>query len=472
MRRCGGGTIRAWFQISVLAVSISAVCAAPGFAQTCEDRNPPHAVSLLLRLQSYCENYDVPYTFDLYGLATVAGDEAIPALRKIAAWPTDTATGYYCQRWVSAARIALAKLGDKEYRDALDHAAQHPKNRFPPLGELTIVGDDGALRTLIEYLVSHANDPAMYHDFGDYGSDTRDGLLQEIDTIRRRRRLPGLPNANYSPEGVAQWKDYLERHKDAQLTFPVYRNVSDPYLQCLARKVDWGYPDAILAIAAFGGESALPILRQFPTPSPGDPMGFASAYGTLFERPGLWANVQGNTQVALAQLGDREMFDQIASELSGKYAYEAVRKLEFIGGKQAVGALIHSLDMTEEAARKLQNLETPQRAYLPIWRASSIGVQGEIEQETCTPFSSHPYQECVMGVLALMVKDPPLPANAKMSNENIRTWKDWWEKKRTKRFSCKNPSTRLNDGRRSWLREACSNSRASLQILQMWRELR
>jgi len=158
-RRC------AWLQIAILAVAISAVCAAPALAQTCEDRNPPHAVALLRRLQSYCENYDVPYSFDLYGLAAVAGDEAIPALRKIAIWPTDTPTGIYCQRWVSAARVALAKLGDKKSREALDQWLQDPKRQYPPIGELAIVGDDGALRTLIEYLVAHANDPAMYRDF-------------------------------------------------------------------------------------------------------------------------------------------------------------------------------------------------------------------------------------------------------------------------------------------------------------------
>lgn len=439
MKACSVATVHAWLQIITVAVSISSVGAAPALAQTCDDRNPPHAVALLLRLQSYCENYDVPNSFDLYGLAAVAGEEAIPALRKIAAWPTETGTGYYCQGWVSSARTALAKLGDEKYRDALDQAMQDPKNRYPPLGELAIVGDDAALRTLIEYLVVHANDPTMYHDFGDYGSDARDGLLQEIDTIRRRRRVPDLPTANYSPEGVAQWKEYLERHKEVQLTFPVYPNVSDPYLKCLARKVEWGYPDAILAIAAFGGDSPLPILRQFPRPSAGDPMGFAAAYGTIFERRGLWANVQGNTQVALAQLGDREMFDQVVSELSGKYAYEAVRKLEFIGGKQAVDALIHSLDMNEEVARKLQNLETPEKAYLPIWRASPIAVQGEIEQETCTPFSSHPYQACVMGVLGLMVKDPPLPANARMSKENIQIWKDWWTKNKDQAVFAQKP---------------------------------
>jgi hypothetical protein len=118
-------------------------------------------VALLLRLQSYCENYDVPNSFDLYGLAAVAGDEAIPALRKIAVWPTDTPTGNYCERWVTAARIALAKLGDKKYRAALDEAMQGPQNRYLPLGDLGVVGDDRALRTLIEYLVVHANDPAI-----------------------------------------------------------------------------------------------------------------------------------------------------------------------------------------------------------------------------------------------------------------------------------------------------------------------
>src|SRR5271155_4711479 len=117
-------TVQALIRVIAVAVCISSAGVAPVVAQTCEDQNPPHAVALLLRLQSYCDNYDVPYSFDLYGLAAVAGDEAIPALRKIAEWPTDTGTGYYCQRWVKSARIALAKLGDKKYREALDQWLQ------------------------------------------------------------------------------------------------------------------------------------------------------------------------------------------------------------------------------------------------------------------------------------------------------------------------------------------------------------
>lgn len=50
--------------------------------------------------------------------------------------------------------------------------------------------------------------------------------------------------------------------------------------------------------------------------------------GSISEQRGVWASIQGNTQVAMAQLDDQEMFDQIVSELSNKTAYEAVRKLE------------------------------------------------------------------------------------------------------------------------------------------------
>lgn len=101
----------AWIFGTILAVSLASVFLAPAVAQTCEDRNPLHAVALLGRLQGYCERNDVPWSFDLFGLASVAGEEAIPALRKIAAWPIDRESGNRCQEWVALARIALAKLG-------------------------------------------------------------------------------------------------------------------------------------------------------------------------------------------------------------------------------------------------------------------------------------------------------------------------------------------------------------------------
>src|SRR5271156_1626328 len=134
-------TVQALIRIIVVAVCISSAGVASVLAHPCEARNPPHAVALLLRLQSYCENYDVPYSFDLYGLAAVAGDQAIPTLRKIAPSPPDTPTGIYGPRWVSSARIALAKLGEEKNRDPLDDSQQEPKHPHPPVGDLPNVGD-------------------------------------------------------------------------------------------------------------------------------------------------------------------------------------------------------------------------------------------------------------------------------------------------------------------------------------------
>jgi hypothetical protein len=430
MRSSGSGCTCAWTYIAILAVAVGSVISKPAFAQTCEDRNPPHAVALLGRLRSYCEDNAVPYpyTFDLYALASVAGEDAIPALRKIASWPLDSLPGSRCPQWVAASRDMLAKLGDESWRSSLDAQLGKPETAHNALASLSFVGDDRALLALIHYLVDHAEDPAMVQDFGDYSVDSRDGFLQEIDSIRRRRLVPGLPTADYSPGGIAQWKDYLAKYEGRKLTFPVYPHVSDPYLQCLARRVEWGYPDAILAIAASGNNSAASILRQFPSPTQNALMGFAQS--SPFSNLRHWSLIQGNVQVALAQLGDREMFDRIVSELGGAFAYESVRKLEFLGGKPAVDALVNALSVPDEVVEKARSKACGQSIncygggeipWKPIWTVTPTAV--EIDRETCL---TERYHACLIGVLALMVENPPLPSTAPATPENIQKWKDWW----------------------------------------------
>jgi hypothetical protein len=397
----------------VLVMSLSG--AAAGIAQTCEDRNPPHAAALIDQIRFSCERDDIPYSADVYGLAAVGDKDAVPALRKLAAWPTDKGPGLRCLAWVNMARVALAKMGDENYRGALR------------LGEASFIGDDRALTDLIEFLIAHAKDPSMYHNFGDYGSDARDGLLVEIDLIRRRRRVPDLPLADYSDAGIAQWKAYLEKSKGRQMTFPAYQEVADPYLRCLARRVDWGFADAILAIAANGGDTALPILRKFTPPWKPEMMGYV---GSAPLNPNFTL-IQGNLQVALAQLGDQEMFGQIVAELGSGTAYQAVRKLEYLGGKRSVGALIKALDFSEEAVEIARARDCATRTYCypdarlqwkQIWKLKRDGQ--EIEREVCLGTDFH---TCVVGVLGFMVKDPPLPPGAPATPENIRTWKQWWE---------------------------------------------
>ncbi|MGC2792222.1 MAG: hypothetical protein WA899_09395, partial [Candidatus Sulfotelmatobacter sp.] len=210
---------RPWLLIAVFILAGQLLSGPEAIAQTCEDDNPWQAAALIDQIRTSCERNNVPYGADIYGLASVADREAIPALRKLAAWPTDKAPGAGCQGWVVAARAALVKLGDEDYRAGLD------------LSFLSFVGDDRALAALVEFLIAHAKDPAMLQDFGDYEVDRRDGILKDIDTIRRRRRAPDLPTADYSDAGIAQWKAYLEKRKGQQLTFPAYPIVDDPYLR-------------------------------------------------------------------------------------------------------------------------------------------------------------------------------------------------------------------------------------------------
>jgi len=383
----------------MLSAALGSVTA---MAQTCDNWSPEQFADSIAQIQKSCEHNQMPYTADVFALASIGDKQAIPALHKLADWPTDKDGGAVCQAWVRAARLALAKLGNDDYRAGLQ------------MQDISFIGDDRALTELIEFLIAHANDPAMYQWYGDYGVDQRDAILSDIDTIRRRRLVPDLPVADYSDAGIAQWKAYLEKHKGHQMTFPAYAETTDPYLQCLARRVDWGHPDGILAIAAKGGDSARQLLQHFPNLGKPEAMGFAvtSPFGSF-----RWTEIQGNLQVALAQLGDEEMFEQIVAGLHGASAYASVRKLEFIGGKRAVDTLVKALDNPGNVVR------TAQPSYKPIW--GTVPYSSQVDLETCATETFH---GCLVGVLGFMVKDPPLSPGADATPENIRKWKDWWAK--------------------------------------------
>jgi hypothetical protein len=402
----------------MLAASLMLIAAfgsVTAIAQTCESWSPEQLAESIEKIQASCQHNQMPYTADVLALASIGDKQAIPALRKLADWPTDKDGGAVCQGWVNAARLALAKLGNDDYRAGLR------------MQDITFIGDDRALTELIEFLIAHAKDPTMYQWYGDYGVDMRDAILSDIDTIRRRRLAPDLPVADYSDVGIVQWKAYLDKHKGHQMTFPAYAEATDPYLKCLARRVDWGYPDAILAIAAKGGDSARQLLQHFPNSGKPEAMGFAvsSPFGDRRK------SIQGNLQVALAQLGDDDMFQQIVAGLNSGAAYASVRKLEFIGGKRAVDTLVNALDVSEEAVQEARRIECGpwtycypnEQGYKPIW--GTVPYSSQIDLETCETETFH---KCLVGVLSFMVKDPPLRPGADATPENIQKWKDWWGK--------------------------------------------
>jgi hypothetical protein len=174
-------------------------------------------------------------------------------------------------------------------------------------------------------------------------------------------------------------------------------------------------------------------LRQFPRLEEPEAMGFAQS--TPFSAH--WADIQGNLQVALAQLGDDDIFGQIVAELSGATAYESVRKLEFIGGKRAVDALVKALDVPEEVVQKARK-QGPgcgngpafcharwRDFYKPIW--STVAYSAQIDRESCYAGTFH---ECLVYVLGKMVKDPPVAPGAEATAQNLAKWKEWWAKNR------------------------------------------
>ncbi len=420
----------------------------PASAQNCTVSNPQLAVAVLEKVLDACSSPDEVQAMQMkYGhdvilvQASIAGKLAIPVLRVFAALPKNNECT--SSTFGAAARTALAKFGDESAYAAIKKQwAQQRISAYP--ANIDFIGDDWALQTLIESLIEHVNDPRMRVQFGpsDAPYDGRKGLLAQIRGIARRHVVPDLPDADYSPSGIAQWKAWLEKYKGLHVSKPVFESVSDPYLQCLARRVEWGHPDAILDIATFGGPSAEAILKQFPAPHAGEVMGARELFPEILQnedgRPDLYSQIQGNLQAALLRFGDQTIAAQVATELNEMPIYpgyyfplEAIRKLRFAGGKTAVGILIDGLGNSNRMGQDAQkNFDACLGRVMPLNQPSS--EQKEAAQKACSGFFSWPDRRTgfILTALAEMVKDPPLPANAPPSPESAQKWKDWWARNR------------------------------------------
>ena len=378
---------------------------------------------------------------DFYTAAQVAGPRAIPVLRKIASLPQDSE----CSGSLDMTRVALAKLGDERTYTAMkqEWSGEIPSPYLGGLGSFAEVGDDWALFTLVEYLIEHANDPRMHAEIGpsDAPYDGQTALLEEIQDIARVRRIPELPEADYSPAGIVKWKAWLKKYKGRRFERPVSENVADPYLQCLARRVEWGFPDAMLEIATSGDKSARSVLQKFPAPAAGQPLGARDLFPEILRyedssMPNRYRQAQGNLEAGLAKIGDQQMLNQIATELTGFPYYldfapvEAVRKLKFIGGRRAVDILIGALGnlkgMELEGEKNFEQCIEPS-VYSGLHRTpeEEAFVRKQCDRDR---YFSHVRNTnaLLMMTLAEIVSNPPLPSDAPATPDNIREWKDWW----------------------------------------------
>ena len=444
------GLVQVSRRIAILILIAVGCLAAPLSAQNCTASNPQLAVSVLQTVLATCSSYDdfqamgYKYGYDVILVqASVAGNLAIPVLRQFASLPKHNACTF--SSFDAAARTALAKLGDENAYAAIKQEwAQHRAGPYP--ARIDFIGDDWALQTLVEFLIQHANDPRMIEEHGpaDGPYDYRSGILKEIRGIARRHVVPDLPDADYSPSGIAQWKLWLGKYKGQHLSTRVFESVSDPYLQCLARRVEWGHPDAILDIATFGGPSAEAILKRFPAPRSGEVMGARELFPDILLnenglRPETDSEIQGNLQAALLRFGDQRVAFQVATELNsfalfpGYFPFEAIRKLRFAGGKTAVGVLVDGLGSANRTSQNAQKDFDACLARVAQLKEPS-NEQKESAQKECAGllYWAERRTTLILSALAEMVKDPPLSPDAPPTAESSQKWKDWWAKNRDK----------------------------------------
>ena len=302
-------------------------------------------------------------------VAAVAGEKAIDELRKFTdekKYPDISGT----------VRGSLAKLGDDAIlevsRDSLREHEVYKISSIVPI--LKNIGDERAVRMVMEYLVENQDGNAQIFR-----------IAEGMRIVAQKRHVPTIPSLNgrekTEKEYINEWVQWWEQNKDAPVGRPVYESVDNPYLRCLARKVEWGTPNAFRSIADYGGAEAEATLRKFPRP--------ASAYYPL-------GSFHGDLNAALAKMGDQHEFDGIVDDLrrTPPVSGDPIAKLRYIGDKRAVKALIDVLDVTyDEKVAKAR-------------------------------------YKAILNALAKMVQNAPLGYGAEPTEDNFNIWKKWWKTKR------------------------------------------
>ena len=311
-------------------------------------------------------------------VAAVAGEKAIDELRKF----TDEKKYPDISGTVS---VSLAKLGDDAAFSVIKENSRKKNEVYGRI--LTVVpilqnvGDERAIRAVMEYLVENQDDKDVpVHS-----------IAEGMNIIAQKRHVPKIPSRNgrekTDKEYINEWVQWWERNKDAPVGRPVYESVENPYLRCLARKVEWGIHGALLSIANYGGAEAEATLRKFPSPPP-------DAYNRAF------GSFLGNLNVALAKVGDQQEFDKIVDDLISQPNHDnPFDKLRYIGGLRAVGALVDALGFIYDERSSGKDINK--------W-----------------------WHKSVLNTLARMVQNAPLGYGAELTEENYNIWREWWETKK------------------------------------------
>jgi hypothetical protein len=328
----------------------------------------------------------------IFRYAAISGELVAPSLQRL------SKTGMKVDSIPGAAQVSLARLGDTNSLGELEKELNDPESSYETVPKLVRVGTDRAVSLLMSFLIAHISDDSLHHHFGDYGSDLRFKLIASLS--EQLQIGPILPAGVFSVY-FSDWLTWWDQNKGKPITLSISADLHDPYLQCLARKVEWGFPDAIFDMTGTRDPQVIPVLRLL------------ARFGNPKRRPFVLTTLQGRAELGLAQLGDQEELQTIDKELDLPGCNSAIEELRQLGGRVAVATLINAFDSTN---------------YLPQYK-DTPGYQRVVNERN----------QAIENALVKMVVSPP---ETQVTPQTAKKWKVWWEKNRTAAQIVKPPVAR------------------------------
>lgn len=358
----------------ITAAILLCIAAGVGVAQTCQRQWTDSALSQVI--------VEAPTADQVYRACAIGASGLRPALRRVARRRGSVSSP------AAAAQVCLGKLGDDtalaQLRDELNDRINEGA-----IVKLANVRTTRSVSLLMGYVAQHQADASRVVDFGDAGYDPIAAIWREIAAV-----LPDAPQGYDTRDSSAfptRWREWWRRRQESEV-FPPLENEfpGKPLEQCLARKIELGFRDALLDLDEMDTSSA--ATRAFRRMAGADTTPIASL-GT----------VRGTAQAVLAKRADHRQRERIMAELNTGQYNDAIGKLELIERLSCVGILVASLDIKNFLASTRTTL-TPQT------------YQNEVDR----------YRRFVFAVLQQMVKQPPVPERAAPTPENIQRWAQWW----------------------------------------------
>ncbi len=250
--------------------------------------------------------------------AAIGEQRLLPELRKLSG-PRASAESVG-----GAAMASLAKLGDEPAYAQLD-SELNANTAVLALEKLLLVNTPRSVSMIMGYLAAHP-EPITRGCEVDACYDYVPIILKQI--ANKVENAPIQVRGQYRLD-LNDWLAWSTREKP--IVFSISSALQEPYEQCLARKVEWGFDMALIDLAATGDQNLVGPIQKLGR------MGYP--YEGFIESKGLptfiWSR-RDYVETSLALLGDDSQFKIIVKHLNTSSFQTEIQKLEIIGGRRAV----------------------------------------------------------------------------------------------------------------------------------------